>query len=318
MSNRLRGLLLVTTATIFVLTAIPAAAVLGDETDTEKGAPIAQNLTVTTYQDIPYIGELLTVDSGEGITFAVVDQPKKGTVTLDGAAFTYTPKEGKTGKDSFTYAATDAQGQTGQPAEVSITIEKRRIQVTYSDMGGRQGYAAAVALAEAGVYVGRQLGSESFFDPDVQVSRTEFLSMAMEAVGTEVDPTVQLTGFADDSAIPVWAKSYASAAARDGVIQGVASDEGRVFLGENAITLREAAAIMDRLLDVTDVYLEDTPTGWADQAVANMESVRVVSAGSFGSDYLDQPVIMVQAAEMLAAAMDLMENEEEGGLFGWF
>ena len=58
-----------------------------------------------------------------------------------------------------------------------------------------------------------------------------------------------------------------------------------------------------------------------DQAVANMESVRVVAAGSFGSEALDQPVTREQAAEMLAAAMELLESreEDEGGfLFGWF
>ena len=88
-----------------------------------------------------------------------------------------------------------------------------------------------------------------------------------------------------------------------------------MFRGESAITLEEAAAIMDRLLNVADVYLEEVQRAWADQAVANMESVRVVSAGSFGSERLSEPVTMVQAAEMLCAAMELLESREAGGKF---
>ena len=96
-----------------------------------------------------------------------------------------------------------------------------------------------------------------------------------------------------------------SAAAREGVIRGVSTQEGIAFLGENPITLQEAAAIMDRLLDVADVYLEDAAS-WSSQAMANMESVQVVSAGSF--DQTGQPVTMVQAAEILTAAMELLES----------
>ena len=323
MQNRYRYLFLVTLAAIFLLSAVPAAALFGggEDRQPQEGAPIARALEVTTYQDIPCTGQLLPVEQEEGLTFALAEEPRRGAVALEGDRFVYTPAAGKTGTDSFTYTITDADGLTSLPAEVTITVEKRRTQVTYSDMDGRASYASAIALAEAGVYVGRQIGADWFFDPEAQVTRSEFLSMAMEAAGTEVDPAVSLTGFADDAAIPTWAKSYASAAAREGLIQGIATGEGVAFRGESPVTLQEAAAIMDRLLDVADVYLEDARQTWSDQAVANMESVRVVAAGSFGSEALDQPVTREQAAEMLAAAMELLESreEDEGGfLFGLF
>ena len=317
---RSRNLFALIMALALILSGLPAAALFGGEAETPaEGGPIARALEITTYKDIPYTGQFQAVEAAEGLTFAVVDQPSRGTVEVEGDTFVYTPKAGKTGKDSFTYTVTDAQGRTSQPAAVSVVIEKRRSQVTYRDMEGRSGYAAAVALAENGVYVGRQIGRDWFFDPDVQVTRSEFLSMAMEAAKIAVDPAVGLTGFADDGSIPTWAKGYASAAAREGLIQGVATQEGVMFRGESAITLEEAAAIMDRLLDVADVYLEDVQRAWADQAVANMESVRVVSAGSFGSERLSEPVTMVQAAEMLSAAMELLDSRESGGkLFGLF
>ena len=295
---------------VFILTlfALPAAA----SPEAPAAGPVSHDLQVTTYKDIPYIGQLLA--DGEDLLYVIVDQPKRGTVALEGDTFVYTPKAGKTGKDAFTYAAMDAAGTTSAPATVTVTVEKRRSQVTYSDMAGRSGYAAAIALAEEGIYVGRQLGAQRFFDPDAQVTRTEFLSMAMEAAGVLVDHAVSLTGFADDDAIPTWAKSYASAAAREGVIRGVSTQEGIAFLGENPITLQEAAAIMDRLLDVADVYLEDAAS-WSSQAMANMESVQVVSAGSF--DQTGQPVTMVQAAEILTAAMELLESRRRASIFPW-
>ena len=316
MFRRSRNLLALIAALALTLSALPAAALFGGEAEEPvEGAPIARALEITTYKDIPYTGQLQAVEPAEGLTFALADQPSRGTVALEGDTFVYTPKAGKTGKDSFTYTVTDAQGRTSQPATVSVVIEKRRSQVTYRDMEDRAGYAAAVALAENGIYVGRQIGQDRFFDPDVPVTRSEFLSMAMEAAHIAVDPAVGLTGFADDGSIPTWAKGYASAAAREGLIQGVATREGVMFRGENAITLEEAAAIMDRLLNVADVYLEESERAWADQAVANMESVRVVSAGSFGSERLAEPVTMVQAAEMLCAAMEVLESRDSSGKF---
>ena len=109
--------------------------------------------------------------------------------------------------------------------------------------------------------------------------------MAMEAAGVLVDHAVSLTGFADDDAIPTWAKSYASAAVREGLITGISTAEGLSFCGEDAITLGEAAAMMDRLLNTADAGVPTLSAGrdWAAQAVANMEAAQVVAAGSFGS-----------------------------------
>ena len=325
MHQRKRVLTLITVLTVFLLSAAtPAAALFGRTEEVsagDDGAPIAQNLEAETYRGIPYTGTLSAVDNeGDAFTFHIVEQPAKGTVALgEDGSFVYTPAAGKTGKDSFTYAATDTGGNESAPATVSINIRKQKTSVTYSDMEGHPSYNAAICLAEEGICVGRQVGGTYLFDPAESVSRSEFLAMAMDAAGLEVDPAVRLTGFADDDSIAVWAKSYASAAVREGLISGVSTGEGIVFQGGEAITLREAAAIMDRILNVTDVRLEET-AAWSDQAVANMESVHVISAGSFGSEAASQTITRAQAAEILTAAIRLMEDQEDqgGGLFGWF
>ena len=108
-----------------------------------------------TYRGIPVQGQFLASDSeGEDMTFTLVEEPRKGTVTIQGADFTYTPDEGVTGGDSFTYAATDSAGHISQPATVTVTIEKTKSGVTYADTQGSPAAAAAQHLAEAGIFTG--------------------------------------------------------------------------------------------------------------------------------------------------------------------
>lgn len=139
--------------------AFPASAIFGREKAApaaDAGAPIAQSIDVRVYRGIPYTGTLAAIDrEGGEVSFAIAEQPSKGTVTLDGETFVYTSAKNKTGVDRFTYTATDAAGSTSAPAEVRITIVRAKCSVTYDDMAESAAYTAAVDLAEHGVFVGR-------------------------------------------------------------------------------------------------------------------------------------------------------------------
>ena len=286
----------------------------------EEGAPAAQDLEIATYRDIPYEAQFLASgEAGETLTFAVADQPRKGTVVVEGDRFTYAPDEGVTGSDSFTYTATDTAGRVSQPATVKVEIQKPRSGVTYADTAGSAAAAAAQDLAEAGVFTGVKIGEQYYFEPDKTVTRGQFLAMVLETAGREVTD-VTMTGFCDDDAIPTWAKAYAAAGVADGIVQGVATEDGAAFRGEDPITFNEAATVLNRVLDVADVELEvwyadrEAVPSWAAQAVGNMEAVSVLSAGSFGSDGLDGAVTRADAAQMLSAARTLLEGEPSGPL----
>ena len=289
----------------------------------EEGAPTAQDVEVRTYRGIPVQGQFLASDSeGEDMTFTLVEEPRKGTVTIQGADFTYTPDEGVTGGDSFTYAATDSAGHISQPATVTVTIEKTKSGVTYADTEGSSAAAAAQHLAEAGIFTGTKIGDQYYFQPDAEVSRSEFLAMVMETAGREVTP-VTMTGFCDDASIPTWAKAYAAAGVTDGIVQGKTTADGAAFRGEEPITFNEAATVLDRVLDLGDVELDvwyadrEAVPFWAAQAVGNMEAVSVLAAGSFGSQTMEQAVTRADAARMLSAAKTLLDGEEPEGLFRW-
>ena len=285
-------------------------------------APVAQELKIFTYRGIPYKAQFLS-QGGQGgtLTYAVDQAPRKGTVTVDGDQFTYTPDDGITGSDSFTYTVSDGEGNQSLPATVSVTIEKPRSGVAYADTAGYDAAAAAQYLAETGVFVGARVGDQYYFEPDRTVNRGEFLAMTLEAAGREVSP-VTMTGFCDDVAIPTWAKAYASAAVSDGVVKGSVTDEGVALRAEEPITVNEAAAMLDRVLTLEDVDLaawypgREAQSAWCAQAVANLESAAVLSAGSFGSAVMDAPLTRAGAAQMLAAASALMENQEPG-IFDW-
>ena len=312
--KRFSALLLV--LALFLLSR-PAAALLGSPEEGEEisGAPIAQDLEIETYCGVTYTGTFSAIDNeGEAISFAIDQSPKKGTVSIqdDGITFLYTPSDRKTGSDSFTYTATDASGNVSAPATVHITISKQKTGVRYSDMSGHSAQTAAICLAEEGICVGRQVGNTWFFDPEETVSRSEFLAMAMTAAGLEAEDTAAVTTFSDDAAISAWARGYAAAASQAGILSGVSTDQGAAFRGEDPISFNEAATVLDRLMNVTDVQIPEGQTTWAAQAMANMESVQVVSAGSFGAGSLT--VTRADAAQMLSAALPFLQEEDEG----WF
>ena len=297
----------------------PVAALTTTTAEVDNAPPIAENLTLNTYKNIAISSRFAAVDpEGDMLTFQVVDSPARGEVTVDEndpAAFWYTPYEGKKGKDSFTYVAIDSAGNQSEPAKVKITISKQSTKVMYSDLDGNPAHYAALRLAEAGVYTGRQVGSLYCFDPEECFTREEFLAAAMTAAGQTPQENVSLTGFYDDPEISAWAKGYVSAALIQGAVKGTYNEQGQVvFSGSRNITCGEAAVIIDRLLATGPVassaaFSAETAPAWAYQSAVNMEAVSVLSSSSD----LYKPLTRAEAAEMLCAMLDVLENRDSGG-----
>ena len=284
--------------------------------------PVAEALCLDTYKNVEVQGAFSGVDpEGDALTFQLISKPARGAVTQaenGSAAFTYTPYENKTGKDAFTYVAVDAQGNTSSPATVSIKISKQKTKATYSDMTGVEGHREAVRLAEAGLLVGEKMGTDYFFHPEQTMSRAQFTALAMAVAEMESMDGVQVTGFADDGVMALWAKPYVSAALRSGVVRGSFDEAGQVvFLPDAPVTAAEAAVLLNRALGVTDVpsaaeTMADVPT-WCVQAVANLDSCGAMPA----SAVLSEPLTRAQAAVMLDRAMDVMDSRDQGGWFNW-
>ena len=291
-----------------------------------NGAPVAENLELTTYKNVAVTAQFSAVDpEGDLLTYHILNKPARGAVTMpeDGSSeFVYTPYENKTGKDSFTYVAVDAVGNTSAPATVKVKIEKANTKVTYADMDGVPAYRAALRLAEQGVLIGECMGGTYYFQPDLPVSRDQFVALAMHTVGLDALEGVTRTGFADDETIPTWAKGYVSAALKSGVVQGSESSEGVVFQPDATITRAEASVLLNRMLQITDA----TPTlfsdlasapAWAVQAAVNLETVGVLRTNADGALALNEGLTRADAAEMLCGALELLETRKPSGWISW-
>ena len=290
----------------------------------ENQPPVARNMELSTYKNVAITGYFDAVDGeGDTLTFQLTSTPARGAVALaeDGSSqFVYTPYENKTGSDRFTYVAIDSAGNTSPEATVKLHIDKPDTKVTYADMDGNSAHKAAIRLAEEGIYVGRYVDGNYFFDPDRPVTRAQFLSMAMSVTGLEELDGVTLTGFSDDAAIPTWAKGSVSAALKAGAIQGTRDESGApIFGADQNITRGEASVMLNNLLDITDVPLEvfssaDTEGHWAAQAAANLSASGVTAPQSVGGAALSEQLTLAQAAEMLDGALDMMDSRESS----WF
>lgn len=279
-------------------------------------APSALDGTLETYKNIANSGTLSVSDpDGDTLTFTIVREPKRGTVELhDDGTFTYTPLENKVGKDSFVYTATDAAGNVSNEACVKIRIVKPTDKAVYSDLAGSDQYLA-VWLRERGVYTGKSVGGHLCFSPEETIGRGEFLVMAMSLLGAEPDDAALTSGFADETATPVWMRPYIVAALRSGSISGAAAESGVVFRPADALTHAEAAVMMQSLLSLPDaesqsVFSEEAADAvpvWARSAVSALDAAGV----TLNMSDPDAPLTRLEAASVFRQAYLLQSSTAE-------
>lgn len=278
----------------------------------DNSAPVAKNIAFNTFRDISIAGQLDAIDpDGDAFAFTVVSGPKKGSVTVDrDGSFTYSPDSGKKGTDSFTYIATDEAGNTSSPARVTVSIQKQKTDVMYSDMQDDPDHYAALVLAERGVFTGRQIAGCYFFCPDETVTRSEFLAMCMGITGDPLLTGVTATGFFDDDQIDPWAKPYVSTALMEGSLRGLRNEQGfLVFNAGDDITWSEAAVMLNDAFHVTDVVSAAAVDGQSSpalQAAENLKACGIIGDTSVAGN--TQPLTRAEAAVMLTAAMENLER----------
>ena len=283
-------------------------------TDAGKGsAPIAENLDLTTYRGVSIGGRLAAKDpEGGSVSFQITTPPSKGRIDLDDDGhFVYTPNDGKRGKDYFGYKAMDSDGNLSQEATVIIRIQKQPSKLSYTDTLGDPGAYAAIRLAEEDIFTGEKLAGEYVFHPEEPVTRQEFLAMCMKLSGMETLNNVRSTGFADDREIDAWARPYVATALRSGIVSGYAEDGSAVvFDPERPVTVLEAAVILDRCIELTDAVTtwfgyEDYLPAWALQSAGNVSSCGLLP---YGVSFADETISRGEVAEMLVAAMAILEK----------
>jgi len=89
----------------------------------EDDNPNTQNAAATTDEDVEVILQLSAEEyDGDNYSFAIIDQPSNGAVSLDGVNATYTPNQDFNGTDTFTFEATDDSGRFMNVGTATITV----------------------------------------------------------------------------------------------------------------------------------------------------------------------------------------------------
>lgn len=229
-------------------------------------APVAQDMALETYKNLPNQSALKVTDpEGQPLTFTVVRQPRRGTLEIaaDGS-FVYTPKKNKVGVDSFTFTAADPAGNVSREATVTVQILKPKADGQYTDTVGLDCRFEAEWLRNTGLFVGEQIGSQSCFQPEKPVSKGEFLTMALQVLG--IEPGQESVAVSENA--PKWLQPYLAAALRSGLLTGWTDAES--FAHAEAITGSEAAVMLLCALDFDAGQTGEDVAAWAETAVTVM------------------------------------------------
>ena len=208
--------------------------------------PVAQDSAIETYKNLSNEGKLQVTDpEGQTLTYTVVRQPKRGSVTVNkDGSFVYTPKKNKVGVDSFTYTATDPAGKVSREATVTIQVLKPADGRKYTDTAGLDCRFEAEWLRNTGLFIGESVNGQSCFQPDKTVTQGEFLAMVVKTLEIPTD-NQDYSCVSEDT--PQWLRPYMAAALRSGLISGL---EEATIEPDAAITGAQAAVMLQNALDL--------------------------------------------------------------------
>ena len=265
----------------------------------ENKVPVAEDLTVETYKNLPNEGALKATDpEGQVLTYSVIRQPKRGAVEIkEDGTFVYTPKKNKVGVDSFTYTATDPAGKVSREATVTVQILKPTDAAQYTDTVGMDCRFEAEWLRNTGLFVGEQMGNSQCFQPEKNVSQGQFLAMVMQMLQIPAPEQLEYPAMAEN--MPQWLKPYLTAALRSGLVANLPEE----FSGSMPITGGEAAVILQNALDLSgqeQPETEEIPT-FTDTALAVMRENGLMLTA-------EEPLTRAQVAEVLYQAYALAQN----------
>lgn len=279
-------------------------------------APKASDQELQTYRNMERSGTLTAEDpEGENLTYTIVKEPKRGSVTLDGGEFLYRPQKNKVGKDSFVFTATDSAGNTSNEATVTVEILKPSDKAGYVDMKGDPEQFAATWLKETGVFTGETVVGNLCFCPDKPVTRGEFLAMTMNLLDAKTTAKTVGAAFLDAGETPRWMQPYVATALQNGMIAGIATDGGMVFRPYSAMTKAEAAVMLQNALhlpveDGQEVFASEAVPAWAERSYQALACAGIRIEPTVSADQLTRR----DAAKLLRQVAEYLEDHKDADL----
>lgn len=268
-------------------------------------APVAKADELAAKENIAVFASLAASDPDEDeVTFHITKNARHGNVTLldrSAGEIKYTPDENFRGKDKFTFIAVDKYGNESAPATVKIQVERNRLDIEYSDMQNDSAHMAAVILAENDILTGEKLGDMRTFSPEKEISRADFLIMAMRASDIDQGDASAASLFTDDASFTGYQRRYIAKAQEMKLVYGFDTDDGAVFRPNESITLAHAATIVGRIAGIEKYSVDDAVCVFADEKTEiTQEGIDVLaSLGVFADTSAEKALSRAEAAKLL-------------------
>ncbi len=285
--------------------------------EAENGSPsVSVGEEKRTYADVTCFGRLTATDpEGDPVRFEITSYPEHGILipSEDGdGTYSYTPVIDYTGSDRFVCTAVDRFGNRSEPAEVTVLVEKKASGTVMSDMIGKYGHNEAIRAVEAGLMSAKSELGRTSFEPDLPVTRLEFLVSAMNAAGYRIATTVSGTGYRDDASIDPALKGYVAAAKKMGFIEGEPDAGAFYFEPDRDITSAEAYVITGRILSLpvrTGITVSDPSVPvWAAGAFEALSGAGLIDPGFRYNDPSGGKLTRAGSAVLLDGIMNLRER----------
>ena len=219
-------------------------------------SPVATNgeaVSAWTNMNISCFGTLGGYDpEGDALRYEIVSFPEKGLITLTNAEtgdYRYTPYENARGTDAFSYTVRDEFGNYSEICTVKMKIEKLKTSLVFADMDDERCMNAALVMYEESLMTFKRNGDGTFdFKPNEEITKEEFVSLVMKAMGAKDVPIIEKTRFADDRDIKAEYKGYLESAYSLGIIEGKTEKDGVHICPKNSVTTAEAAIIINKII----------------------------------------------------------------------
>jgi len=265
MTNLKKRFLLLLTSTLIMMLVIPATVLASSDSTlraklTNQGTRIVLEIKGEQLTDlyayefqVAYDAKLVKFVSGESNQTGFTVDPivsegsvlfahtKTGQVKgIDGNATLATLtferlQQGNTSFTIFSIKLVDSSLQLTSVSQQIIVTTKEG----FTDISGHWAEAAIVKASQFGWVSGYADGT---FRPQAHITRGEFVTILVRALGLTVDASAQLS-FKDAQAIPSWSKGAIASAVKAGLVEGYSDG---TFQANKLVTRAEMAAIIVR------------------------------------------------------------------------
>ena len=278
-------------------------------------SPVASNgaeVSAWTMKNIACFGTLLGYDpEDDELEFEIVSYPKKALLCLTNKQtgdYIYTPYKNAKGKDSFSYRVRDSYGNYSEECVVEFKINRKDTTMAFNDVLETDLIAVSTVCEKSLMDYVKNIDGSYSFNPNEEITREEFVTLIMRAMGAKEAPEIDKTRFADDSEIASEYKGYIESAFSLGIISGTVKDDGVHFDPKEPITLAEAAVIINKILGTKvttslTVFSDDSEIpSWARGAIESLTEAGILKK-SEGKISPNSPLTKAQTAQIILALL---------------